>query len=69
MAQNPCSNCRNTGGGRLAYWYLMGWEGERSLKYRMRLCRPCAETLIMDLISGADIQDPAGRWVAPEAQI
>lgn len=69
MGRNPCSNCRNTGGGRLAYWYLMGWEGERSLKYRLRLCRPCAETLLMDLLSCGDVQGPGGSWLSPEEAI
>lgn len=69
MPRNPCCNCRNTGGGRLAYWYLMGWEGERSLKYRLRLCQPCAETLLSELISTADVQDPAGRWLTAEEAI
>lgn len=69
MAKSPCSNCRSTQGGKLAYWYLMGWEGERSLKYRLRLCRPCAEALLCDLLSVGDIQDPAGRWLAPEEAI
>lgn len=69
MARNPCSNCRNTSGGRLAYWYLMGWDGDRPLKYRLRLCKPCVEGLLMDLVSVGDIQDIGGRWIAPEAQI
>lgn len=69
MARNPCSNCRNTGSGRLAYWYLMGWEGDRSLKYRLRLCRQCAEALLMDLISVGDVQDGTGRWLSPEEAI
>jgi len=69
MPRNPCSNCRNTRGGRLRYWYLMGWEGERSLKYRLRLCQPCCEAILMDLISVGDVQDPAGRWLSPEQAI
>jgi hypothetical protein len=69
MARNPCSNCRQTGGSRLRYWYLMGWEGERSLKYRLRLCAACQEGLLMDLISVGDVQDPAGRWISPEEAI
>jgi hypothetical protein len=47
----------------------MGWEGERSLKYRLRLCQPCAETLLSELISTADVQDPAGRWLTAEEAI
>lgn len=69
MARNPCSNCRNTGSGRLSYWYLMGWEGERSLKYRLRLCQACCEGILMDLVSIGDVQDPAGRWLPPEVAI
>lgn len=69
MARNPCSNCRNVGKGRLAYWYLMGWEGDRALKYRLRLCEECCRGLLMDLISVGDVQDGTGRWLAPEESI
>jgi hypothetical protein len=47
----------------------MGWEGDRSLKYRLRLCRQCAEALLMDLISVGDVQDGTGRWLSPEEAI
>jgi len=69
MARNPCSNCRNTGRGRLAYWYLMGWDGDRPLKYRLRLCQECAVTLISDLISVGDVQGMGGTWLTPEEAI
>lgn len=69
MARLPCSNCRNTNGGKLRYWYLMGWDGQVSLKYRLRLCQPCCEGLLMDLISVGDVQGPMGTWLAPEVAI
>ena len=62
----PCVNCRNTNGGRLSYWYVMGWEGEQSRKYRLRLCRPCVEGILQDLIDICDRQLPGGQWVTAE---
>lgn len=69
MNQRSCSNCRNTGSGKLAYWYLMGWEGERSLKYRLRLCKTCTENLLVDLVGVADVQGVGGTWLTPEEAI
>ena len=69
MAKLPCSNCRQTNAGKLAYWYLMGWEGERSLKYRLRVCKSCMEALLVDLVGIADVQLPGGSWATPEEVI
>lgn len=69
MPKLPCSNCRQTNSGKLAYWYVMGWEGERSLKYRLRMCKACCEAVLMDLISVADVQLPGGSWATPEEAI
>jgi hypothetical protein len=66
MPSNPCSNCRRTDQGKLRYWYLNGYEGDRAFKYRLRMCGTCQESLLMDLITVADAEGPRGTWLAPE---
>lgn len=61
-----CSNCRRFDQGRLRYWYLAGYDGDRQIKYRLRMCPTCQTALLMDLISVADVQGPAGEWLTPE---
>lgn len=66
MPSHPCSNCRRTDQGRLRYWYLNGYEGQRSFKYRLRMCQACQEALLLDLITVADQEGPGGTWLSPE---
>lgn len=61
-----CSNCRRTDQGRLKYWYLAGYDGDRQQKYRLRMCATCQTALLMDLISVADVEGPGGAWLTPE---
>jgi hypothetical protein len=65
LSWSPCSNCRSTSNGRLSFFYLATFEGERRLSYRLRLCQKCAVTLVSDLVSVAD-QQIDGQWRTPE---
>lgn len=65
MSWSPCSNCRSTSNGRLRFFYLATFEGEKRLSYRLRLCAVCSESLVSDLISVAD-QQIDGTWRSPE---
>lgn len=66
MPSNPCSNCRRTDQGKLRYWYLNGYEGDRSFKYRLRLCQNCQLELVADLINLADVEGARGTWLTRE---
>ncbi len=65
MSWSPCSNCRSTSNGRLTFFYLATFSGEKRLSYRLRLCLKCADTLVSDLISVADMQVD-GVWRTSE---
>lgn len=68
MPSQPCSNCRSTVNGRLKYFYLATYDGEKQQQWRLRMCSVCQESLIMDLISIGDVKLPTG-WAAPEAAL
>ena len=65
MSWSPCSNCRSTSNGRLQFFYLAAFEGDKRLSYRLRLCQVCAANLVSDLLSVADMQ-VNGVWRTPE---
>lgn len=65
MSWSPCSNCRSTANGRLRFFYLATFEGEKRLSYRLRLCGRCADTLLSDAFNVADHQVD-GVWRTPE---
>lgn len=64
MSWSPCSNCRNTNGGRLRFAYLTTFEGEERISHRVKLCSACWDALLTDVIEVAERQDKLGRWLS-----